>query len=191
MYNPIMIKIFRSLVRLSPTVLVAACSVLAPPYSPSVDNIQALKNATTAQAKLGAFESHPDLQNPYPVPLRANGMRSPVGDSFGQYLADAMTQELTIAGRLAPHSDVEVKATLLENNVDVGLLTAGATVSARFVVTRTGVVRYDQVKTAHRTWDSAVAAAIAVPKAREEYPSVVQKLLNALYEDPAFIQAIE
>jgi hypothetical protein len=163
----------------------------APPYSPSVDNIESLKSATSAHARLGAFESHPDVKNPYPVPLRANSMRSPIGDSFGSYLADAMTKELTMAGKLAVQSDVEIKATLLENDIDVGLATGDATLSARFVVTRAGAVRYDQVKTARAQWDSAFAAMIAVPKAREEYPNAVQKLLGELYADPSFIRAIQ
>lgn len=118
-------------------------------------------------------------------------MRSPVGDSFGAYLADAMTKELTMAGKLLPQGDVEIKATLLENDISVGLATGGATLSARFIVTRAGVVRYDQVKTAHTQWDSAFAAMIAVPKAREEYPLAVQKLLGELYADPAFRDAIQ
>lgn len=172
-------------------VLLAGCSIVAPPYSPAVDNIQSLKNATSAHARIDAFESHPDTKNFYPVPLRANTMRSPVGDSFGAYLADAMTKELLMAGRLSPQSDVEVKGTLLENDIDVGLSTGGATLSARFVVTRAGIVRYDQIKTAHTEWESAFAAMIAVPKAREEYPLAVQKLLGELYADPAFLQAIQ
>jgi len=126
-----------------PISLLTACSVMAPPYSPAVDNIQSLKNAPAAHALVGKFESHPDAKNPYPVPLRANAMVSPVGDSFGAYLADAMTKELTMAGKLSPQGDVEVTATLLENDVDVGLSTGGATISARFIVTRAGAVRYD------------------------------------------------
>ncbi|WP_238325749.1 hypothetical protein [Paraburkholderia sprentiae] len=118
-------------------------------------------------------------------------MKSPVGDSFGAYLADAMTKELLLAGKLSAQSDVEINATLLENDVDVGLATGAARLSARFIVMRAGTVRYDQVKSAHTQWDSAFAAMIAVPKAREEYPLAVQKLLGELYADPAFIAAIQ
>lgn len=176
---------------LTPLVLLSACSIVAPPYSPDVDNIQSLKSATTAHAKIGAFESQSDAKNPYPVPLRANPMKSPVGNSFGAYLADAMTKELVMAGKLSPQSDVEIRATLLENDVDVGFATGAARLSARFIVMRAGAVRYDQVKSARTQWDSAVAAMIAIPKAREEYPLAVQKLLGELYADPAFLEAIQ
>ncbi|WP_233196171.1 hypothetical protein [Trinickia soli] len=102
-----------------------------------------------------------------------------------------MTKELLMAGKLSPQSDVEIKATLLENDIDTGVATGTATLAARFIVTRGGTVRYDQVKTAHTQWDSAFAAMIAVPKAREEYPLAVQKLLGELYADPAFVEAIQ
>jgi len=46
------------------------------------------------------------------------------------------------------------------------------------------------VKTVRSEWDSSFAAAIAVPKATQQYPLVVQKLLGSLYSDPAFISAI-
>jgi len=183
--------VVRAVSLVTPFVLLSACSVVAPQYSPDVDNIQSLKSATTAHAKIGAFESHADAGNSYPVPLRANMMKSPVEDSFGAYLADAMTKELVMAGKLAPQSDVEIKATLLENDVSVGVITGAAKLSAHFIVMRAGTVRYDQIKSAHTQWDSAFAAMIAVPKARDEYPLAVQKLLGELYADPAFLAAIQ
>jgi len=174
-----------------PVAALSACGFVAPPYSPSVDNIQALKSAANAHARVGTFDSTPSTKNFYPIGLRADSMRSPVGNSFGSYLADAMTKELTMAGKLSPDSDVEIKATLIENNVSAGLAMGDATLSARFIVTRAGAVRYDQVKTAHTEWSSAFAAMIAIPKAREEYPLAVQKLLGELYADPAFRDAIQ
>ncbi|MEX3957069.1 hypothetical protein [Trinickia sp. EG282A] len=189
--KPNMPNFVRAIGLIAPIALLSACSLVAPPYSPAVDNIQSLKNVTTAHAKIGEFESRKGAQNPYPVPLRANLLRSPVGGSFGAYLADAMTKELMMAGKLSPQSDVEISATLLQNDIDVGIATGAARLSARFIVTRSGRVRYDQVKSARTQWDSAFAAMIAVPKAREEYPLAVQKLLGELYADPAFLEAIQ
>ena len=169
----------------------SACSLVAPPYPPSLDNVQTLKTAAVSPTKAGSFESVSGSKNPYPIPLRVDSMRSPVGNSFGDYLANALTQELTMAGKLSPQSDVEVKGTLLENDVSVGIAKGNATVSARFVVNRSGTTRYDQVKTARVEWDSAFAAMIAIPNAVSAYPTVFQKLLGELYADPAFITAIQ
>lgn len=185
------ISILRIAALAIPVAVLSACGFVAPPYTPSVDNIQALKNVPNAHAHVGSFDSLASAKNYNPIPLRANVMRSPVGDSFGSYLADAMTKELQMAGKLSPQSDVEIKATLIENDVNAGLSKGDATLSARFVVARAGTVRYDQVKTAHTEWDSAFAAMVAVPKAREEYPLAVQKLLGVLYADPAFREAIQ
>lgn len=174
-----------------PMIFLTACAIVAPPYPPDVDNIQALKDVPAAQVGLGTFESQPGASNPYPVPLRANMLRSPVGDSFGAYLADAMKQELMLAGRLSPQNGVEIRVTLLENTVDVGVANGEARLSARFVVTRDGGARYDDIKSVQTQWPSSFAAYVAVPKAREEYPHAVQKLLGELYADPAFQRAIQ
>ncbi|CAG4892611.1 hypothetical protein [Paraburkholderia saeva] len=181
----------RRLVFIAPIVTLAACSVTASPYSASVDNIQTLKNASPVAARLGTFTNDPADGGHTSVQLRANRMRSPVGDSFAQYLSGAVQQELAIAGALSPDAKVELSGVLLKNNIDASVGTASGTVSARFVVTRGAEVRYDSVKTATTHWDSAFAAAIAIPRATQEYPLVVQKLLASLYADPAFMKAIQ
>ncbi|CAB3638081.1 hypothetical protein [Paraburkholderia rhynchosiae] len=180
----------RRLIFFAPLTMLAACSVVATPYSPSVENIQTLKNASPVHARIGDFQSQDGGSNRYPVPVRANVMRSPVGKSFADYLSNAVTQELTLAGTLSPSASVELDGILLENSVDVGIGTGVGTMSARFVVKRNDAVRYDQVKTVRGEWDSSFAAAIAVPRATQQYPLIVQKLLGALYSDPAFISAI-
>jgi hypothetical protein len=180
----------RRLALVVPLAVLTACSVVATPYSPSVENIQTLKSAAPMHARLGDFHNQDGDNNRYPVPVRANVMRSPVGDSFAAYLSNAVTQELTLAGSLSPSASVELDGVLLENDVDVGIGKGVGTISARFVVKRDDAVRYDQVKTARGEWDSSFAAAIAVPRATQQYPLVVQKLLGELYSDPAFISAI-
>ncbi|CAE6702032.1 hypothetical protein [Paraburkholderia nemoris] len=180
----------RRILLLAPIAALAACSVVAPPYSASVDNIQTLKNASPVATRLGAFTNDPADGNHSSVQLRANSMRSPVGDSFAQYLSSALQQELTIGRALSPDAKVELSGVLLKNNVDANIGTATGTISARFIVKRGAEVRYDSVKTATTQWDSSFAAAIAIPRATQEYPLIVQKLLASLYADPAFMQAI-
>jgi hypothetical protein len=180
----------KKLALLAPLTMLAACSVVATPYSPSVENIQALKNAAPVHARIGDFRSQDGRNNRYPLQARADVMRSPVGNSFAAYLSNAIAQELALAGALSPSASVELDGVLLENNVDVGIGTGVGTISARFVVKRDDAVRYDQVKTVRSEWDSSFAAAIAVPRATQQYPLIVQKLLGELYSDPAFVSAI-
>ncbi len=175
---------------LLPLALLAACSVVATPYSPSVSNIQTLKAASPAATHVSSFSDKESDANRYPVAVRANRMKSPVGGSFAAYISNALTQDLTYAGAVSPSATVQLDGVLLENNVDVGIGTGVATISARFIVKRDNAVRYDAVKTVRGEWDSSFAAAIAVPRATQQYPLVVQKLLAELYADPAFVSAI-
>ncbi len=56
---------------------------------------------------------------------------------------------------------------------------------------RAGAVTYDKVTTVHDEWDSSFMGNVAIPRAQQRYPTVVQKLLGALYADPAFLQALK
>ncbi|WP_421380834.1 hypothetical protein ACOCG7_34610 (plasmid) [Paraburkholderia sp. DD10] len=183
--------VLRRILLLVPIATLAACSVTASPYAASVDNIQVLRNASPVAVHVGTFTNDEADGDHTSVQLRANRMRSPVGDSFARYLLSAVQQEFGIAGVLSPDAKVVLSGVLLKNNVDAGIGTATGTISARFIVKRGADVRYDSVKSATTHWESSFAAAIAIPKATQEYPLVVQKLLASLYADPAFMKAIQ
>lgn len=168
----------------------SGCSIVAPPYTPSLDNIQALKNSGAAPTRVGKF-NETGTAVPYPIQLRANTMRSPYGNTWSAYLSEAVTRELTMAGKLSPNADVEISGTLLRNEIDPAISTGTGDVSARFVVKKGDAVRYDQVKSVHREWDSSFAGAVAIPKAVTEYGFTVQALLATLYADPAFLDALK
>lgn len=173
---------------------VSGCSMVAPAYSPSVDNIQALRTSGPGPARVGTFTTTPGPATPNPIQLRANTLRSPyggTGGTFSAYLSEAVTRELAMAGRLSPTSDVEVSGTLLRNELDAAIGTGTGDISARFVVRKAGTVRYDQVKSVHREWESSFAGAVAIPKAATEYGYTVQALLALLYADAAFLDALK
>lgn len=184
-------RILSSLALSALAVVVSGCAVVAPAYTPSIDNVQALKGSGAGKARVGAFNAMQGTANPNPIPLRANTMRSPYGGTFSAYLSEAITRELTMAGKLAPDSDIEITGTLLKNQVDPAISTGTGTIEARFVVKKGGAVRYDRVKSAQREWESSFAAAIAIPRAVQEYSISVQTLLANLYADPDFINALK
>ncbi len=68
---------------------------------------------------------------------------------------------------------------------------ASGDLEARFVVKTAGTVRYDQVKTIQDEWDSSFVGAVAIPRAQQRYAVMVQKLLAALFADPAFVEALK
>lgn len=168
------------------------CSMMAPQYTASLDNVQKLKDAGAYTAKVGNFSSAPDKDNANPISLRGSSMVSPYQESYAAYLAEALKQELDLAKRLSPDASIEITGTLLKNDVDASGMSVGTVdLQARFVVMRSGAVRYDAVKTVRSEFPSAFAAAIAIPRAVQEYPIGVQRLLGQLYADKAFVDALK
>ncbi len=177
---------------LAVTILASGCSHIAPQYSASIDNVQTLKDAGKATAKVGEFASSKDKGNVNPISIRGSSFSSPYQDSYSNYLAEAIKQELSMAARLAPNADIEVSGTLLKNDLDAsGFSTGHAQIEARFIVKKDQQIRYDQVKSARHEWPSSFAGAVAIPRAVQEYPNLVQKLLASLYADQAFINALK
>ncbi|MDP9108945.1 MAG: hypothetical protein M3N23_07730 [Pseudomonadota bacterium] len=174
------------------TVLASGCASVAPAYSPSLENVQTLKNGGTAPVKLGTFASTASSDNRETLSMRGSTLSSPYNNSYAGYLSEALKQELTLANRLAPSVGTEVSGTLLKNTVDASGFTTGSTdISARFVVKKGGQVSYDQVKSIHHEFPSSFAGAVAIPRAIQEYAFAVQKLLGQLYSDAGFTAAIK
>ena len=171
--------------------LFSGCSMMAPRYSASLENVQKIKDAGTQSVKIGNIESTPDKGNANPISLRGSSLASPYEGSYAKYLAEALKQEFSLAGRLAPDAKIEISGALQKNDINVPLGSASGDLAARFVVTRSGETKYDQVKTIHDVWDSSFVAAIAIPRAQGRYPTMVQKLLAELYADPAFAQTLK
>jgi hypothetical protein len=173
------------------TILTAGCSMVAPKYTASLESVQKIKDSGASGVRVGSFLSTPAKDNEASISLRGSSMGSPYG-SYANYLAEALKQELSLAGKLAPDAQVEVTGTLQKNDINIPPVGSGrGDIEARFVVTRAGTPRYDQVKSLHEEWDSSFVGAVAIPRAQEEYPTLVQKLLALLYADPAFFQALK
>ena len=118
----------------------SGCSSVAPQYSASMENVQKLKDAGNVTARVGEFSSNESLKKSPDLSLRATSLVSPYDNSYSRYLAEAIKQELTLAGKLAPGADVEISAVLLKNSIDAsGFVTGYGDIEARFIVRRKGV----------------------------------------------------
>ena len=119
-------------------------------------------------------------------------MTSPYENSFANYVAEAIKQELSLAKRYAADAGTEITGTLLKNDVDVsGFSTGSADISARFIVSRAGQITYDQIKSIHHEFPSSFAGAVAIPRGVQEYAVAVQNLLSQLYADSNFAAALK
>ena len=173
-------------------IITSGCSIVAPQYSASMENVQMLKDAGNVSAKVGKFDSIPDPANANPISLRAPHMNSPYENSYAAYLAEAIKQELSLAGKLKPDTDIEISGALLKNNINISSFSIGkGDIQARFIVKKGEAVRYDQIKTIHNEWESSFIGNIAIPRAQQQYPNLVQKLLATLYADHDFVEALK
>ena len=170
--------------------LFGGCAMTAPQYSASIDNVQKLKDASVSPAKVGTFLSKQEAGNENPISLRGNKMSSPYGDSYANYLSEALKQELSLAGKLSAGAETEVTGVLLKNNLDAAIGTGMGDIRARINVKRSGQLVYDKEKAAHAEWESSFIGATAIPKAQQAYVPLVQKLLSELYADPDFLKAL-
>jgi hypothetical protein len=170
----------------------AGCSMMAPQYTASIDNVQALKNAGQYTAKVDEFKSSKSKDNANPISIRGSSLSSPYQDSFAAYLAAALRQEVSLAEKISPNGNTEITGTILKNDIDAsGFKTGTVTIQARFMVKHNAQPRYDKVLSVHHEFPSSFLGSVAIPRAVQEYPVAVQKLLSSLYADPAFIDALK
>lgn len=168
------------------------CAMNAPRYTASIENVQKIKDADVQPMKVGTFDSTPGKENANPISIRGSSLASPYDSSYAKYLAEALKQDLELAGKLAADAKIEISGALQKNDINIGAASSGSgDIEARFVIKRAGEVKYDQVKSIHDTWDSSFVGAVAIPRAQARYPTMVQKLLGELYSDPAFAAALK
>lgn len=169
---------------------IAGCATVAPNYHTSPESAQRLQTAGVHPAKIGDFTAEKTASNTS-IALRASTMDAAQG-SYAKYLADAVKNELQLVNLYAPASATEISGVLIRNEMNTGLAVTGdGLIEARFIVRRDGNVRFDKTKMANITWDSNIVGAIAIPRAQQEYPRLVQKLVAELFSDPDFVAALK
>ncbi|WP_460534428.1 hypothetical protein [Chitinimonas naiadis] len=164
----------------------SACATKAPPYIPSVANLSKLE--TLQPAKVGQIKVAQEKLNS--IGLRGSSMTSPVGAGYGDYLKEALAQELKMANKLNADASIVISGELLENEIDASGFSKGyGKVSARFVVKKQDKETYNKQKSAESQWESSFAGPVALPTAMNNYPLLIQRLLASLYDDQDFVAA--
>ena len=169
--------------------VLSACSMQAPPYQASIENVQTIKQAKVVKASVGKFDSNKNLES---ISLRGSRMYSPVGGSYGDYLSKAIEEELKLANVWTPASATVISGEMISNDIDVsGFSTGNGEASAKFVVTKEGKVIFEKVISAHHEFESSFIGAVAIPNGQSNYVNLIQKLIKNLFEDDSFISAIK
>ena len=161
-------------------VLASGCAMQAPRYQPSIGNVELLKKAP-APVAVGAFTVQANGAGVTSIGLRGSGMTSPVGADYAAYLAEALQQELQLAGKLDAKSKIVVSGLLLKNDISAaGFSTNSGEMEAQFTVLNDGKEQYRATKRAELSWDSSFLGGIAIPKAQQQYPLIVQKTAHSV-----------
>lgn len=123
--------------------------------------------------------------------VRGSRMISPYDDSYGEYLTQALVDQLAPANLYRPASEIQLRGELLENNLSAISSTGSAHITARFEILRNDKVVFNEVKSIEHNWESSLVGAIAIPAAQKNYPIAVKKLVLALMSDPNFLNAVK
>ncbi|MCZ4314589.1 hypothetical protein O4H66_14355 [Comamonadaceae bacterium G21597-S1] len=167
------------------------CAGPAPHYAPSIDNVETWKRAGIEPVKTGTVSVAPDLKTGQSISIRANTMVSGVGNHYGDYLAQALRQELELAKLYDAGARTEVSGVLVGNDISAGgFSTNSGEISARFIVKRGDQMRFDKIKRIDHTWEGSFAGAVAIPRAANNYPIMVRMLIGELLADPDFLAAL-
>ncbi len=184
---------YSSCLMMAAILILSGCASVAPNYQPSMANVGTLKNQRPAQVKVGAFTAggrEKDKVNN--LTIRGGSFVSPYSESYVEYLREALRQELSMAGLLGDNTDVELSGVLFKNEFDASGFSLGyGVMEAQLTVKKNGAVRYNKTKSVRHEWESSFAGMVAIPKAKENYSIVVQKLLASFYGDPEFQKALK
>lgn len=167
---------------------IAACTVPAPRYEPSYDNVQLLKGG--GPVKIVDFKS--GMPKVGKITLRGSSLKSPYEKDMVHYLQAALQSEFEKAGLLSQASTKSVTAVVTENSIDASGASVGrGKISATFKVLDSERQIYEKAVTVADEWESSFIGAIAIPRAAAAYPALAKELFNTLYSDRQFVGALK
>lgn len=169
--------------------MLGGCSVMAPTYIATPDNVRLLQNAGTGKVHVDSVTATDRTVNS--LTIRASSYKSPYDDSFTGYLQNALKTELANARRIDQGSNVSIRSELQENTLSGAVGTGTAHIKARFVVMRPEGAAFDKVVSADHKWDSPFIGALGIPAAQSNYVVTVQKLLHNLFADTDFQASVK
>ena len=169
--------------------LLSACTMVAPPYKNSMDNLQHLKRSSMQEVAIGNIEDSKKLNS---ISLRGSNLVSPNNKSFGDYLEQALESELTAAKLYSGVSSIVISGKLIENDLDVSGFSVGeGKMSVEFVVSNKDTVIFTKSISVTHEFESSFMGNIAIPNGQLNYPVMVQKLCGALFNDADFMKATQ
>jgi len=171
------------------SVFFSGCTMVAVQYQPDFGLVNDLKDIEVGNVALGSFSEKDESLNT--ISLRGSPMVSSFNGSYGQYLRNALKEQLLQAEIYGENSNVKIEGVLLENTVSAAGFSIGkANLAAIFSVKREGVEIYSGTHEIYHEWPSSFVGAVAIPNAQNNYPIAVQKLIKSFLLDPKLVLAL-
>lgn len=173
------------------TFITAGCaSFKAPAYSPDYTVLDSLKNKQLISVSVAPVEPQEPEAKVNTISLRAASLSAEQG-TFSAYLEQSMIQDLTSMGIYQPDSNVRIKATIVENDLDISSFSKGyGKMVVDLEIHKSTVLAFTRQYIGETEFESSFAGAVAIPKAQSEYPYLVRQLLKQVYSDPDFIREL-
>ncbi|MBN0986642.1 hypothetical protein [Amphritea pacifica] len=173
------------------TLVTAGCGALkSPAYSPDYQVLDNLKNKQLLNVSVAPVEPTDPEAKVNKISLRAASLTTDQG-TFSAYFEQSMIQDLTEMGIYQPSSNVQIKATLVENNIDISSFSKGhGKMIVDLEIHKSSVLTFSKQYIGETEFESSFAGAVAIPKAQSEYPYLVRELLKQIYSDPEFIKEL-
>lgn len=174
------------------TILISGCaSLTAPTYSPHYETIDRLKKINIEKMSVGEVQPRDPNALVNKMTLRGATLASPNG-TFANYLENAIRSDLMEMGLYDPKSTTRVDAILLKNDIDIsGFGTGYGAMEVKLTISKKNAPAFGKVYLVNTQFESSFAGAVAIPKGQSEYPNLVRSLLQKVYVDPEFIEAVK
>ncbi|MEQ1661814.1 MAG: hypothetical protein ABL877_03880 [Thiobacillus sp.] len=169
----------------------SGCALNVPSYSPRYEVIDQLKKKSINKLSVGDFQPVDPKADVNRITLRGSPLQ-PESGTYADYLENALRSDLSEIGVYDPASGTRLDATLLKNDIDVsGFSTATGVISVRLNVSQQSKQVFEKIYMANIQFDSSFVGAVAIPRGQAEYPNLVRTLLQQIYLDSAFIEAVK
>lgn len=168
-----------------------ACTVTGVTYEASSYNVREAEKTLDNNLAVGDFSRKQNslVQDPW-IFREASKVASPIGEGHHDYIADAIKTELMLARRYDANSDLVLTGEMFQHLVDAGMSEGVGSVGMRFMLDSAGSIIYDENKFIEHKWDSAFVGVTAANKAYRGHLEMTSKLINNLFSDTNFINAV-
>ncbi len=169
-------NILKILLTVTVILLASGCTAKGKIYTPNLDSVDKLQSKDLKQVKVSHNIGGSVV---YEISLgRGTNMMSSPYTTYQEYLEKALTENLMQAGLYSEKSNIRIKATLLNNELDTGLSTGSAILSANFIVLENDIEKFNKTLQVKHEWESHFVGAVAMPRTIDNYVIAMQKLVD-------------